>query len=227
MYKYELHMHTREGSACAISTVHDMIKKYKSLGYSGMVVTNHFYCGNTSVSRNLPWKDFVMEYARAYYEGQKTAKDLDFDLIFGIEQGYGDGREILVYGVEPEFIAERPFLIDENLELWSKEIRQAGGFVAYAHPFRNREYIKNPDEIPDLKFADGVEVHNYCNQPEDNEKAQRIFGNSGAILVAGSDMHSTDFESANGVMFKNRIKNSAELAKALFENDFELSIGEK
>ncbi len=227
MYKYELHMHTKEGSACAHDTVHDMIRKYKSLGYSGMVVTNHFYCGNTSVSREQSWYDFVMEYARAYYEGQKTAKELDFDLIFGIEQGYGDGREILIYGVEPEFIAERPALIEENLELWSKEIRQAGGFVAYAHPFRNREYIKDPNEVPDLKFADGVEVHNYCNQPEDNEKAQRIFGNSGAILIAGSDMHNTDFKYANGVVFKNRVKNSAELAKALFENDFELSIGEK
>lgn len=227
MYKYELHMHTKEGSACAVDTVHDMIRKYKSLGYSGMVVTNHFYCGNTSVSRKLPWKDFVMEYARAYFEGQKTAEELDFDLIFGIEQGYGDGREILVYGIEPEFIAERSFLIEGNLELWSKEIRQAGGFVAYAHPFRNREYIKNPDEVPDLKYVDGIEVHNYCNQPEDNEKAERIFGNSGAILIAGSDMHGTDFKNANGVVFKNRVKNSAQLAKALFENDFELSIGEK
>lgn len=226
MYKYELHMHTKEGSACGVDTVHDMIKKYKSLGYTGMVVTNHFYCGNTSVDRKLPWKDFVMEYARAYYEGQKTAKELDFDLLFGIEQGYGGGREILIYGVEPEFIAERPFLIEENLELWSKEIRQAGGFVAYAHPFRNRNYIKDPGEVPDLKYADGIEVHNYCNQPEDNEKAQRIFGNSGTILIAGSDMHGVNFENSNGVLLKTRVKTTAELAKILLSGDFELAIGE-
>lgn len=226
MYKYELHMHTKEGSACGVDTVHDMIKKYKSLGYTGMAVTNHFYCGNTSVSRNQAWSEFVMEYARAYYEGQKTAKELDFDLLFGIEQGYGDGREILVYGVEPEFIAERPSLREENLELWSEEIRKAGGFVAYAHPFRNREYIKDPDAVPDLKYVDGIEVHNFCNQPQDNEKAQRIFGNSGTILIAGSDMHSVNFEKANGVLLSRRARTTAELAKILLSGDFKLSIGE-
>ena len=225
MYKYELHMHTKEGSACAHDTVHDMIRKYKKLGYTGMVVTNHFYCGNTSVDRNQPWKDFVMEYAKAYYEGQETAKELDFDLLFGIEQGYGDGREILIYGVEPEFVAERPFLVEGKLEIWSKEIRQAGGFVAYAHPFRNREYIKDPNEVPDLRYADGIEVHNFCNQPEDNEKAQRIFGNSGTILIAGSDMHSVDFEKANGVLLKERARTTKDLAKILLSKDFELYIG--
>lgn len=226
MYKYELHMHTKEGSACAVDTVHDMIKKYKSLGYTGMAITNHFYCGNTSVSRNQTWSEFVMEYARAYYEGQKTAKELDFDLLFGIEQGYGDGREILVYGVEPEFIAERPSLREENLELWSEEIRKAGGFVAYAHPFRNREYIKDPNAVPDLKYVDGIEVHNFCNQPQDNEKAQRIFGNSGTILIAGSDMHSVNFEKANGVLLSRRARTTAELARILLSGDFKLSIGE-
>lgn len=28
MYRYELHMHTKEGSACAVSLVEDMIKQY-------------------------------------------------------------------------------------------------------------------------------------------------------------------------------------------------------
>ena len=226
MYKYELHVHTKEGSACSTTSIHDMIRKYKEQGYTGMAITNHFYGGNTCVSRELDWHDFVMEYARAYYEGLETAKELDFDLIFGIEQGYGNGKEILIYGVEPEYVAERPFLIECDLELWSKEMHKAGAFIAYAHPFRDRVYIKNPNEIPPLQLVDGVEVHNYCNHPEENERAQRIFENSDTILIAGSDLHSTDFERSNGVIFKHRVKTAAELAKALFENDFRLSINE-
>ena len=27
-YRYELHMHTKEGSACAVDTIEDMIKQY-------------------------------------------------------------------------------------------------------------------------------------------------------------------------------------------------------
>ncbi|MBR4305617.1 MAG: PHP domain-containing protein, partial [Ruminiclostridium sp.] len=74
MYKYELHVHTKEGSACSTTSIHDMIRKYKEQGYTGMAITNHFYGGNTCVSRELDWHDFVMEYARAYYEGLETAK---------------------------------------------------------------------------------------------------------------------------------------------------------
>ena len=39
-----------------------------------MAVTNHFYCGNTSVSRKLSWKDFVTEYAKAYDNSEKWLK---------------------------------------------------------------------------------------------------------------------------------------------------------
>ena len=52
MYRYELHMHTKEGSACAVSLVEDMIKQYVKIGFSGAVVTNHFIRGNTCVSRS-------------------------------------------------------------------------------------------------------------------------------------------------------------------------------
>lgn len=33
MYRYELHMHTKEGSACAVSLVEDMIKQYVKIGF--------------------------------------------------------------------------------------------------------------------------------------------------------------------------------------------------
>ena len=42
MYKYELHMHTSEGSACARNTGAEMVDFYANMGYAGMVVTDHF-----------------------------------------------------------------------------------------------------------------------------------------------------------------------------------------
>ena len=62
MYKYELHMHTREGSACGRKSIHDMIKRYHSLGFSGAVVTNHFTRGNTAIDRSLDWDSFLDGY---------------------------------------------------------------------------------------------------------------------------------------------------------------------
>ena len=46
MYRYELHMHTKEGSACAVSLVEDMIKQYVKIGFSGIpnqLMDNRFF----------------------------------------------------------------------------------------------------------------------------------------------------------------------------------------
>ena len=54
MYKYDLHVHTKEGSACARNTGAEMAEMYAREGYSGFFVTDHFYTGNTAVPRDLP-----------------------------------------------------------------------------------------------------------------------------------------------------------------------------
>ncbi len=234
MFRYELHMHTSEGSACGHSTVHDMIKRYKELGFSGAVVTNHFFCGNTCVDRTLPWEAFVEEYSRAYREGKKTAKELDFDLLFGVEENYGNGKEFLVYGIEPEFLLKNPqlgvgyeeFMLGKRADVkaWSQAVRAAGGLMAYAHPFRVRPYIKEPDKMPDLSLVDGIEVYNYCNQPEENIKAAYMFGSTDKVLIAGSDLHATNFDEAYGVWLKKRAKTEKELVKALFGGKFTVAV---
>ena len=66
MYKYELHMHTAEGSRCGKSPAAHMAEYYIERGYAGAVVSDHFYKGNTAVSRDLPWREFVEEYAKGY-----------------------------------------------------------------------------------------------------------------------------------------------------------------
>lgn len=224
MYKYELHMHTKEASACSPTGISDMIVRYKQLGFSGAVVTNHFYSGNTCIDRGQLWKDFVTDYCRAYYIGQETAHRLDFDLLFGVEEGYGGGKEILVYGIEPEFLLKRPQLRGADLSVWSAEVRAAHGFIAYAHPFRDRPYIRRPDAMPDLSLVDGIEVYNLCNTPEENEKAAAAFSGSGKSLIAGSDLHNDTFEHACGVMLPQRVSSSAQLAQFLASKQFTLAI---
>ncbi len=225
MYRYELHMHTSEGSACGQSKIDEMIKRYKELGFTGAAVTNHFYCGNTCVDRTLPWCDFVNQYARAYYEGQNEAARLDFDLLFGIEEVYGnEHKEFLAYGIEPQFLIERPFLKKAPIEVWSREIHSVGGFIAYAHPFRDRPYIKEPKTMPDLTLVDGVEAYNYCNTKEDNAEAVERLSDSGLALIAGSDLHRADFTGAYGVYLPERARTSAELAALLHKRSFRVAV---
>ncbi len=220
-------MHTSESSACARASIDSMIKRLSELGFSGAAVTNHFIGGNTSISTRLRWDNLINQYSRAYFEGQNTAQRLGFDLLFGIEQGYGDGKEFLAYGFEPEFLTERPFLRKAGIKVWAEEIHSVGGFIAYAHPFRVRPYIKDADAMPDLSIVDGVECYNLGNRPEENEKAEKIFAPTGTVLIAGSDLHYDDFEETFSVLLPQRARTSAELAAALRANNFELCLGNK
>ena len=85
MFKYEMHLHTSGCSKCAHSTIEEMIIALKEKGYTGAVITNHFYRGNTAVDRKLPWEDFVSAYEKDFLVGKALGEKLDFDVIFGIE----------------------------------------------------------------------------------------------------------------------------------------------
>lgn len=222
MYKYDLHVHSSGGSACGGSTVTEMIKRHKEIGFTGFVLTNHFMHGNSGVDRNLPWKEYVTEYSRFYYEALDTAQKLDFDLLFGVEETYDYGKEFLLYGITPETLIEHPELQDFGIKNWSKLSREFGGFIAYAHPFRAASYIPDSTTIPDVSLVDGIEIYNMGNPPECNEQAYATFKDSGKIFIAGGDRHRADYHDTFGIKVNNRIKTTEQLAQVLKSNQFEL-----
>ena len=58
MYLYETHLHTSEGSACGEVPGAAYIDFMKNRGFTGMIVTDHFFNGNCAVDRSLPWRFF-------------------------------------------------------------------------------------------------------------------------------------------------------------------------
>ena len=59
MYLYETHMHTCQASACGRSTGKEHVHFYKDAGYTGIIMTDHFFGGNTAVNRELPWDERI------------------------------------------------------------------------------------------------------------------------------------------------------------------------
>jgi predicted metal-dependent phosphoesterase TrpH len=225
MYKYNLHVHSSIASDCAANTVEEMMKRHKEIGFSGFALTNHFLHGNTGIDRKLPWKDFVNSYSSYYYNALETAQKLDFDLLFGVEEGYAQGKEFLVYGISPDILLAHPELQNFGIENWTKVVRENNGFIAYAHPFRVAGYIPDPYTMPDISLVDGIEAYNMGNTPESNELAFENFKDSGKILIAGGDLHRTNFEDSFGIKVKERIKTAEQLVKVLKENNFEIYLG--
>ena len=127
MFKYEMHCHSRcsGGGDDIVNYIEALRKK----GFSGMVITNHFFRGDTKVDRTLNWAEFIDAYREDYEKGKKIAKLYDFDLLFGIEEHIGDGREVLVYGITPDFLYTHPEIKRADINDFVALVHKAGGLA--------------------------------------------------------------------------------------------------
>ena len=89
-YRYETHLHTKEASACARTLAKDYIKAYKDAGYAGIIVTDHFFNGNTAVPRNLPWKERVKLFCNGYENAAEEGYKENFHVFLDGRQDFAE-----------------------------------------------------------------------------------------------------------------------------------------
>ncbi|MBR6771759.1 MAG: PHP domain-containing protein [Clostridia bacterium] len=214
MFKYEMHCHSLPSGGGA--PIEEHIDHLISLGFSGLVITNHFLWGATALDRTMPWNEFVDHYRRDWEEGREYGAKKDFDVLFGVEEHIGGGKEILVYGLTPDFFYANPELADHDLKTYSRLVRAAGGIILQAHPHRVRHYMPDPGPVADLSLLDGIEVYNATNKAEENEAAEKLAAeNPRFILTGGSDAHGNTTAGRGGISSPRRIKTGAELVALL------------
>ena len=185
-----MHLHTAECSRCARSSGESFVKRAREKGFSGFVITDHFYHGNSAIDRALPWKDFVGGYAEGYYKTKQFAKDYDIDVFFGFEESYGDkGYHVLIYGLSPETVAATPEFKDMTIAEIAAFVHKNNGFLAFAHPYRDLGALNEPQPYPDMRYADAIEVYNAGNSEESNRLAEEYAKKTGVQTIAGSDTH--------------------------------------
>ena len=217
MFYYELHAHTNVASLCSSVTPEDYVKFYMDRGFSGMVVTDHFYYGYTAIDRSLPWSSFVDEFCQGYYRVKREGDKHGFTVLFGFEQKFMNGTdEYIVIGISPEWLKEHPEVRDmERVDFFSL-IRGAGGFVIQAHPFRERYYVS--DIRLSLDYVDAIEVLNMGDMDVHTRRSIEYAKNLGLPVTAGSDIHSiVDFPVVGGVGVEKKISTAEELIKEIRE----------
>lgn len=223
-YLYETHLHTSQSSACAGSRGAEMAKACKEAGYKGIIVTDHNWGGNTAVNRHLPWKDWVQGFAAGYEEARRTGEQIGLDVFFGWEAGYA-GTEFLIYGLSPEWMLEHPELRRASVKEQYRLVKEGGGLVVHAHPYREEYYIPEIRLFPD--YVDGVEGINATHSnpaspahqnPAFDRRAIRYAGEYGKFMTAGSDIHTTRLL-GGGMAFRRPIKDMADFVQALKEGE--------
>ncbi|GHT91839.1 hypothetical protein FACS1894140_3040 [Spirochaetia bacterium] len=188
-YLYETHLHTCQTSACGESRGRDYIRGYKRLGYAGIIVTDHFYQGNCAVNQNLPWREFVNQFCRGFEDARNEGVRQGLDVFFGWEETF-DGDDYLIYGLGREWLLEHPEAAHWSRRDQYRAVREAGGCVVQAHPFRQHYYIHQITLAPNL--VDGVEAANAGNHDRSYDAlAMRYAKKLGLPMTAGSDIHET------------------------------------
>lgn len=186
MYKYETHLHTSPVSKCAKADVKDSLLFYKSIGYDGVFITNHFIDGNINIDKSRPYKEKIEFYFSDYEEGLIVGSKIGIKVFCGIEQSY-KGTDFLIYGLDKEWFLKNPQIEQmtkrQQLELY----KESGALVVQAHPYREAPYIDHIRLFP--RSVHGVEVVNANRTDSENKMAEIYAENYNLLKFAGSDNH--------------------------------------
>lgn len=223
-YLYETHMHTSEGSACAQNTGAEMARAFAEGGYTGIIITDHFFYGNTAVDRSLPWSDWVENFCLGYEHARAEGDKLGLQVFFGWESGY-QGTEFLIYGLDKQWLLAHPEIRDATVQEQFALVHKGGGMVCHAHPFREASYISEIRLFP--AYVDAVEGVNATHSslaerslhhPEFNDRAIAYAKQHGFPLTAGSDQHNMDMI-GGGMVFPRRLEDIYDFNRAVLNRE--------
>ena len=186
MYKIETHSHTKEGSACGYSDGYECARARKEEGYDVVIVTDHFFRGNTRPKRDLPWEQYVEEFCSGYEHEKEEGDRIGLTVLFGWEENF-HGAEFLIYGLDKAWLLKHPDMITWTPRQQYEAVHADGGFVVQAHPFRQRDYLEGIGLYPN--HIDAVEAINTSNPRIQNERGTWFADQFGFAKTAGSDVH--------------------------------------
>jgi len=219
MFRYETHVHTCEGSACASASGAAQAMFYKSRGFTGMVVTDHFFNGNTAIPHELPWEEKVNRFCLGYENAKEQGAKIGLDVFFGWEYSY-HGTDLLTYGLDKEWLLKHPMVMDMDVNSYCDFVREQGGIIVHAHPFREADYIAMIRLLP--RKCDACEIINSCRSDFENSMAKLYAESYGLMPFAGSDNHSAAQEKLNGVDFDEIITSEQHFAQLVNEQKYRI-----
>ena len=88
-YKYEPHLHTAESSGCATSSGVEIANHFKSLGYTGIFVTDHLFLESTVIPKDMPWPERVDMLCKGYNLVAQEGAKIGLDVFLGWESSHG------------------------------------------------------------------------------------------------------------------------------------------
>jgi len=216
MFKYEMHAHSAESSKCSKISGADLADFYHGLGYTGIVMTDHFFNGNTTAPKDLDWCDRVHHFAAGYRAAKARGDEVGLDVFFGWEFAE-KGSHFLTYGLDEAWLCEHVCCDQMPIHAYCDLVHAGGGFVVQAHPFRGpgqRDMIRLlPHKV------DAVETVNASRKPFENRMAALYAETYGLHIFCGSDIHSASIPRLAALEVNFRADCAADILAAVMRDE--------
>ena len=187
MYLYETHVHTSPLSACGRATSKETLDYYKSAGYAGVFMTNHFIDGNCRYDlHDLPYEERIRAFFADQDEAVEYGKTIGLDVFSAFEMSY-KGTDFLIYGIDAEWCIAHENMHEIKKSTLLTMLKEDGALIIQAHPYREDPWIDHIRLYP--RHVHGVEIFNACRWDFDNEFSALYCKYYGLIPFAGSDNH--------------------------------------
>lgn len=214
IYKTELHAHTAPVSPCADFSPAEVVRKYKKLGYSSIMITNHFFSSMPGYGeKRKAVSSYIADFEAAKEEGDKSG----INVILGCEIRFTENsNDYLLYGIEKDELYDIYDYIGGGLEAFSKDFRNSKRMIIQAHPFRDG------NELADISLLDGIETFNI--HPHHNSRialaSQIVSENKNLIATTGTDFHHEGHQGLSALLTKRELKNGADVTGILKSRDY-------
>jgi len=220
MFKTELHLHTAEVSQCSHSPTELTVQRYIEAGYTTVVVTNHLspWTRRPDPVKTPTW-DEKLDY---FFEGVEIFREAaggKLNVLAGVEFRFNDSdtNDYLVHGLGKDFWHRHPELPSLKVKDLSAIVREEGGLLYQAHPFRNNMTVTNP------KLLDGIEIYNgHVGHDSRNDIAALWAKKFNLKTISGSDYHDATSCIDGGILTEEPITTTEQLAEILRSEKYEL-----
>jgi len=208
---YDIHAHTSETSNCGLIQGSELVKMYSSAGYSGVVITDHYYSGFFERLGSLDWDRKVELWLTGWHNALLEGNKLGFTVMLGMEITFPENlNDYLVYGIDKDCLLENKELYKLGIKEFLKLALQKGLFISQAHPFRTFMKPMPPELI------DAVEVYNGNRRHDSrNHRAFEYAQKNGLFMLSGSDFHQDEDLARGGIITSKPLESSAYIERAL------------
>ena len=218
--KIDLHVHSGF-SICASTNYKEVASVYSEAGID-FVLCNHYNALYTKEYGGAYRRgDYPKQFVEEFYRTRDEAAKLGAKAFFGIEVALSlpdcPYAEFLIYGAQPSFLLEHPYIYDLGQKELYELCKQNGLMFVQAHPFR-----KEQGHFPhDCKCVDGVEINCHYRFLREEERVRALAKEHNLIVTCGSDFHKAGQQGAGGIICRD-VKDESELKEVLLGGEFEI-----